>query len=144
VPGEGFAAAARPRSTRAPSGGKAIFSCDRRGVPHGYVRARQAAGDPSVIVENKEFGESEPERDERQAEKIAEDTPIRRHERKARRNDRDLRGQTSSWPADIVPRKKAGHLIANPFTTPKNPLSKRGRPHTTAFSMSRHPRDLDM
>jgi hypothetical protein len=100
---------------------------DRRGVPHGYVRARQAAGDPSVIVENKEFGESEPERDERQAEKIAEDTPARRHERKACRNDWDLRGRTSSWPADIVPRKKAGHMIANSFTTPKNPLAKKGR-----------------
>jgi len=39
--------------------------------------------------------------------------PVSCHERKARILDRDLRGRTSSGPAEMVPRQKAGDMTAS-------------------------------
>jgi hypothetical protein len=53
--------------------------------------------------------------------------PLFCHARKARILDRNLRGRTSSGPAAMVPRQKAGPQAAETFRAPEKPLANPGR-----------------
>jgi len=52
--------------------------------------------------------------------------PVSCHARKARILDRDLRGRTSSGPAEMVP---VGPQAAETFRASEKPLVNRSRPH---------------
>jgi transposase len=77
-----------------------------------FERAWGNAIDKLTLV-NFQFGEGETDMMNETAGIDAEGHPLSCHARKARILDWDLRGRTSSGPAEKVPRQKAGHMTAS-------------------------------